>query len=82
MNKTSARLAIMEEWEKVPLERRQTEDQAIAFIFNLMSRRPEIFQFKYRKNPIETIVGWLLHDRLPPEMPRQNEADASSIRSR
>jgi hypothetical protein len=63
MNQKSARQAIVEEWERLPLQRRQTEDQAVAFIFNLMGRRPELFQFKYRKNPVETILCWLLPTR-------------------
>jgi hypothetical protein len=63
MNQKSARQAIVEEWERLPMERRQTEDQAVAFIFNLMGRRPELFQFKYRKNPVETILCWLLPSR-------------------
>jgi hypothetical protein len=60
MNQKSARKAILDEWERLPEERRRNEDQAVAFIFNLMNRRPEIFQFKYRKNPVETILCWLL----------------------
>jgi hypothetical protein len=60
MNQTSARKAILEEWEMLPEERRRNEDQAVAFIFNLMNRRPEIFRFKYRNNPVETILCWLL----------------------
>jgi hypothetical protein len=81
MNKRSARKAIMAEWEKLPLLRRQTEDQAIAFIFNLMNRRPELFQFKYRKNPVETIVGWLLPARVSTDLPSAEE-DPFSDRSR
>ncbi|MFP4317313.1 MAG: hypothetical protein ACLFQR_13910 [Desulfovibrionales bacterium] len=61
MNQETAKREIIVEWHKLPEERRQTEDQAVAFIFNLMNSRPDIFQFKYRNNPIQTILSWLLN---------------------
>jgi hypothetical protein len=65
MNQKSARKAILEEWESLPENRRRNEDQAMAFILNLMNRRPELFQFKYRQNPVEKILCWLLPDQRP-----------------
>jgi hypothetical protein len=62
MTKADAERLTIAEWRKLPLQERQTEDQAAIFAMRVYGTMPHLCNFRCSGDKYQTIKAWLQRD--------------------